>query len=102
MAAIFGTPAVLWGSRSLFCRTVSPLSNQLFRRYAHSQPTDVTQKVKISPEVKKWLLNERALHEQARLKRLRDGAILDGLPKRGDRFYKASWEILTNETKEHS
>lgn len=102
MTAIFGNSTVLWGSRNLLGKPIGPSLNQLFRRCVHTSSTDTSQKVKISPEVKKWLLKERAKQEQDKLEKLRDGMILDGLPKPGDRFYNTSWEILTNDIKKHS
>lgn len=101
MAAILGNPPVIWGSRSLLCTATGSSLNHLFRRYAHTQAAGTGSKVKISPDVKKWLLEKRAKQEQAKLKELRQDAILDGLPKRGDRFFKASWKILVIEAKSH-
>lgn len=99
MAAAIGNSGPFSYTRVLFCRAVNPAVTQAFYRYANTKPDQPANKVKISPEFEKWYSEKRAEQEQKKLRRLKDREILGGLPKPGDRFYSASWEMLAQENK---
>lgn len=99
MASIIGSSAPFASTRALLFRTVNPALTQVFYSYTNTQTDQTVNKVKISPEFRKLYAEKRTKQKQGRLGGLRDRVILDGLPKPGDRFYSASWEMLAQEHK---
>lgn len=81
-------------ARNFFSTTPYPFCCHFFRHYVSTKSPDQSKTIKISSEVKEWLLKERARGEQAKLESLRNQVMLEGPPRPGDRFYEASWKIL--------